>query len=417
MKNERGLDLLRENLGIVTLFSLYLLFWALTFSPALSEIAFALALVSFLIHKVLNRSKWIPHDISLWHLFLMGYVLLCVFSYFWSEYPQESFRGVFKVAQQIALFWMVGEVCSREEHLKWFEWVFLAIIWIVIINGTYQFFFGQDLLRQFPLQASGAGPRVSASFKTYGCLGAFLVTTIPFTLMFSLRPFQKSLKEIPKLRYLAFAAAIAMAILTFFTRSRGAIVSLFIAFFFLMLLLRQWRILVLLLVLSAAGIALLPRSMVIHLDAEGKEQSLVERYYLWERAAQVIKARPLSGTGINTYTKAHQKYDKTGNWRVRDYYVHNGYLQMAAETGVPSLLLFLLFLGSFLKEVLFAPPGRDGPYLRYGIAAGCLGFLAMAFIDTVMHNNQPVLNFWYFMGLAWAYTKADTARHLSRSTS
>ncbi|MBI3313821.1 MAG: O-antigen ligase family protein [Candidatus Omnitrophica bacterium] len=157
----------------------------------------------------------------------------------------------------------------------------------------------------------------------------------------------------------------------------------------------------------------IPRSTLIHLDAEGKEQSLVERYYLWDRAISVIKARPLTGTGINTYTKVHPKYDRTQNWRVRNYYAHNGYLQLAAEIGVFGLLAFLIFLGIFFIQGLRAGNFSDWDgQLRFGLLMGTLNFLIFVMADTVLHNPQPVMTFWFLLGLHRAYLTSKPAETL-----
>ena len=149
--------------------------------------------------------------------------------------------------------------------------------------------------------------------------------------------------------------------------------------------------------------------MLIHLDADRKEQSLVERYYLWDRAISVIKAKPLTGTGINTYAVAHQRYDTTKNWRVRNYYAHNGYLQLAAETGLPGLFLFLAFLiyqfvWSYRRLAQKKAAGEvTGYWIPLGLLTSMAGFLVFAFVDTVLHNEQSAMTFWYLAGLQSAY--------------
>ncbi|MCM8775718.1 MAG: O-antigen ligase family protein, partial [Candidatus Omnitrophica bacterium] len=195
--------------------------------------------------------------------------------------------------------------------------------------------------------------------------------------------------------------------LLFLTRSRGAILSFILGFMVVLLLHRKYVMIFVLLAAGTVSLFVLPQRMTIHLDADGREQSIVERYYLWHRAWDVIEARPWTGTGINTYAVSHQKYDQTKNWRVQNYYAHNGYLQLAAETGLPSLILFLAFLIQYFRGALkrSVPSSQDGDILRFGILAGILNFLIFAGIDTVLHNPQPVMTFWYLMGLQTAYQR------------
>ena len=169
----------------------------------------------------------------------------------------------------------------------------------------------------------------------------------------------------------------------------------------------------------AAVVFVLPKNVLIHLDIESKEQSLVERFYLWDRAIHVIEARPLTGTGINTYAVAHQKYDKTQNWRVKNYYAHNGYLQMGAEIGIPGLFLFLLFLLNFFKISLKnikdwlrgSKPEQGFPLI--GICFGVLNFLILVLVDTILHNPPSVKLFWYLSALAFAYAPSALEKKLA----
>lgn len=146
---------------------------------------------------------------------------------------------------------------------------------------------------------------------------------------------------------------------------------------------------------------MLPRNAIVHLDKQNNEQSLAERFDLWQLAINVIQAKPLTGTGINTYTKAHEKYDRKKSWRVKEYYAHNGYLQMAAEIGIPGLSAFLAFLVIFISRALhkslsLAPPERN---IAVGLIASLLSFLVFAASDTLLHNPQSVMHFWFFAGL------------------
>jgi putative inorganic carbon (HCO3(-)) transporter len=177
-----------------------------------------------------------------------------------------------------------------------------------------------------------------------------------------------------------------------------------VAFF---LWLQKKRLLLAGLLLAALiSLLFLPREMVIHLDREKKEQSLVERFYLWERALQVIEARPWTGTGINTYDVAHEKYDRRKNWRVRGYYAHNGYLQIAAETGLPSLAFFVAFLFFYFRNALrfLVVLSAEQKGSLIGILAGMVSFLILGTNDTIFHNPQSVMGFWFLAGWGAAIT-------------
>lgn len=188
----------------------------------------------------------------------------------------------------------------------------------------------------------------------------------------------------------------------FHTQARSAWLSFAAALAFFALIQRQKWILAGLALAAALALAVLPRNMIIHQDAEGKEQSLVERYVLWDRALNVILARPLLGTGINTYVRSHPEFDKTQSWRVKYYYAHNSYLQLAAERGIPALLFFLGFVLCFFARALRAVRKTHDPdvqSLLRGVLAALVGLLCFALVDTAFEPMQTGLQYWFLFAI------------------
>lgn len=371
---------------------------ALTFSTALMEISFVVALVGWVFLKV-KRRMVLPCGAAAFAA-LLAFVFLSVTSFFWSEFPRQSFRGVFKVLQHFLLFWIVAETLNSEERRQAALQVLTIAFLIVGMDGMWQHVFGFDLLRRIPFEPASSGPRVSASFKNYGLLASFLVTFWPLVAvqLHKNQDIEKSVK--------GSLAAVFGLLLLFWTRLRGAWISFLAGVVFSLALGRKKALLLFVGLAVLVCVLLLPKSMVIHLDSEGKEQSLVERVYLWDRAIQVIAARPWTGTGINTYSVAHQKYDKRQNWRVKNYYSHNGYLQIAAETGLPSLGCFLAFLFFYFKkgiEALQGRPSADPQRFLVGVLVGMFNFLMLGLADTVFHNPQAIMGFWFLAGWGAAY--------------
>lgn len=376
----------------------------LTFSPALMEIATVAGLIGWVGFKMKTGLR-IPFEKKIFYPFA-GYVLLSSLSFFWSQYPAQSFRGIFKVLQQGFVFWLAVEaVNTRQRH----QGLLGAVLFLFILtgfDGMWQLVSVFDFLRHIHFEPASSGARVSASFKNYGLLAAYCVTFLPVLIS---QTGKSGGKKTLFLRCLGIALGL---LLLFWTRMRGAWIAFWLGGLFFLCFERKKIYLVCFLLLSAAGVLALPRAMLIHLDAEGKEQSLVERFYLWDRAIEVIEAKPLTGTGINTYAVAHQEFDQRHNWRVRNYYAHNGYLQMAAETGLPTLLLFLAFLFFYFLETMRALRAvRDEIERRtlVGMLTGILNFMLFGMIDTIFHNEVSVLAFWFLLGWGMAYRKMITA--------
>ena len=373
---------------------------ALAFSTALMEIACVVALLGWAVLKF-ERRQWksLPVEKETF-FFLAVFAMLSVISFFWSEFPKQSFRGIFKVLKQVLLFWMVTETLNTPARQKTAFRVLTFVFIGLGLDGAWQYVFGKDLIRHIAFEPASSGPRISASFHNYGLLASFVISFLPPLVS----RFERSAAWTQKLGA-SLATALGLLLL-FWTRLRGAWVALFGGICFFLWNSKKRMYLALVLLAALGGLFALPRSMVIHLDSQGKEQSLIERFYLWDRAIQVVKARPWTGTGINTYSVAHQKYDRTQSWRVKNYYAHNGYLQIAAETGLPSLFclltfFFLYFRGAFqtLRKI---PEGMERRTL-VGFLTGLVNFLILAVIDTIFHNPPAVMGFWFLMGWAAAY--------------
>jgi O-antigen ligase len=103
--------------------------------------------------------------------------------------------------------------------------------------------------------------------------------------------------------------------------------------------------------------------------------SVEGRISFWQVAWKMIQERPLTGFGLGTY---HVAYDSFRNpdhyWSM---YTHNHYLQTWAETGIFSLISFVLFFILFFLKGLRANV-CDVNWGRYwGIFAAALAFLCI----------------------------------------
>ncbi len=385
-------------------YSLCVLFAGLTFSTALAETMIFVALVFWLVWKFQQGRPSFGRGWDTGFILLAAFTIFCALTFLWSEFPKQSGKGILKVFEHFMLMWIARDIFFERKEKKDFGTVLLWIFTVIMLDSAFQWWTGKDFIRGFSGVPASSGFRLMASFKGYGIYASFLVMTLPYVIASAVERRKYSKRDI--LTVATGLLAVSGAVCLFLTRSRGGLLSFTGSGFVLLILRREWKRMVLLLGVLLLLISLLPKGMVIHLDAENQEQSLVERYYLWDRAVQVIRATPFGGTGINTYAAAHARYDKTKNWRVRNYYAHNGYLQTAAETGLTGLGLFLAGLWFFFAGVLKGLKSKendpDGRCL-WGILTGLFGFLILVFVDTVLHNNESVILFWFFMGLCKAY--------------
>ncbi len=372
-----------------------------TFSSALMDIflwaSFFLCALSFLN----SRSKPVLPDRT--SLILIGLFFVAVLvSMTISDYPKQSFRGFLKILRQIVIFLLAFHLFQPAVNRNKLRIVASFSFLLLASDGIFQYFYGVDFLRGFIPQEANSGPRISASFEHYGKLAAYLCAILPVIIGWTIYCYKQAGLRVQF--WLMSALSLAGVVLLVLTRSRGAFLALSMALIVTLILRKSWKILVVFIAAGAIFIAVLPRSMIIHFNNENQEQSLVERVELWHRAWDVIAARPLTGTGINTYAVAHQQFDTRKSWRVQNYYAHNGYLQIGAEIGLPGLLCFIIFLIHWAciqrpRSFELSPETE----VRWGLFGGMIAFMIMSLADTSMQSLQPVVAFWFVIGLLGAF--------------
>jgi putative inorganic carbon (HCO3(-)) transporter len=113
-------------------------------------------------------------------------------------------------------------------------------------------------------------------------------------------------------------------------------------------------------------------------------------------AMPIILTHPILGVGLANY--AYYSYSQFQFWKP----VHNEYLRFAAETGIPGLIFFLLFLFYVFREAFRGVRLKD-PYLRavaLGVIGGYVAFLAAVFFGPMLQHYRQIFLFWMLGGLA-----------------
>lgn len=463
----------RLDLRACTIVSMLVLWASLTFSIALTEISFVCALVFWTSWHIQQKGKGslsegkgaCPPKID-WVFWapLALFFLLVVASYFTSEYPKQSLRGLFKIAKPLLAFLMATSLFREPRSRGRFDLVFLATFLLVTVDCSIQYVFGKDLLRGFAAEYASSGIRLVGSFGNFAKMSTYLVLVIPVFFMRFLGDLQPFGCRKTALYNLALAGA--GLTLLYLTRCRGPVVALVLVLGLVAVYKRWFKMIGIAILMGLALLAVAPRNILIHQDAQGKEQSLGERQVLWRRALDVIMAKPVFGTGINTYDKAHAKYDTLrqkkyiaisgsdnvirqnldgsvsfvgprdtwtsdpqqntiqisgkdyfiykdpagayfiwNDFVAQGYYAHNGYLQLAAEIGLPGTFSLLLFFFVFFRRAyrrLTAVRNSPEEYEQLGIMAGLMTFLLYAAVDNNLQSPPSLMFFWFSAGILMA---------------
>jgi len=130
------------------------------------------------------------------------------------------------------------------------------------------------------------------------------------------------------------------------------------------------------------------------------------RLHLSKVGLEMVRAHPILGVGLNNHVVVKPEYDP---WKYAfPMPVHNHYLIIASETGIPGLAFFLGFMGSTCLYALKAARGKN-LYLT-SVAVGILGGMAAIGLHILVdylgsHTNMTLL--WIYGGLAAALSRTE----------
>ncbi|MEK7790000.1 MAG: O-antigen ligase family protein [Deltaproteobacteria bacterium] len=114
-----------------------------------------------------------------------------------------------------------------------------------------------------------------------------------------------------------------------------------------------------------------------HLSPERLDSTMQQRWIIWKNTLRMIADHPLLGTGHGTFPLVYLKYESPADrelfpkdgphgrgWPLFTRQTHSDLLQMAQETGLIGITLFLLFLFSTLKSLIHGCKTEEDPNRR-----------------------------------------------------
>lgn len=111
------------------------------------------------------------------------------------------------------------------------------------------------------------------------------------------------------------------------------------------------------------------------------EQAVTSRFRLWSAALALLPLGWLSGTGLHSFAVLFPPLRASGD-RTAGTFVHNDWLQLAFETGLPFVLMLVVLVGLFLRAFLHLWVLRFRGQLTWpqqlGVIAGLMAGLILA---------------------------------------
>jgi O-antigen ligase len=194
--------------------------------------------------------------------------------------------------------------------------------------------------------------------------------------------------------------ALVLALLFTFTRSAwvGACVGIGLLF-----LLRDFRLLALLPVAFAAFLAFAPADLTTRLYSTFSltDPSNVDRLAMMKSGFRIIKDDPLTGVGPNMVIEVYPHYrDKTAVNQLNPH-LHNVPLQIAAERGIPALLVWIWFIATLVIDFL-RRRRSDSPSLSNGGLAVIGAMLAAGLFEYNFGDSEFLMLFLVLVTLPYA---------------
>jgi len=376
------------------------------FSIAAIEITFPLLLAAWWLGGRKTPAATFPAERkSLWAL--LFYIAVCGLSISRSKFPTISWTGFIGKTMEYGLLFLLAShavkyapVPSRAVR------AILIAAWLVLLYSFWQEWaifratYKSTVLD--PIRGFTLGyVRMVGPYKNPNDLATYLMVV-------GLLVIALLMEEGRRLPVPLGVLALLLVGCLIWTVSRGAILGFWIGTLLLGALhahrRKGWMALAGILTASIGFLLFLSRSnwtTLITLSDIGSQ----DRSVMWNTGWAMFRDRPFLGHGINTFMANYSTYVGGNHWPA---YAHNCYLQIAAETGVAGLavfLSFLFFLGSICRRALRREEASLPPQLRElrpiltGLAAGGLAFLVQSAFDTNLYAVRQAVLFWTLAGM------------------
>lgn len=312
---------------------------------------------------------------------------LTFFSY-WLMGPQFSLRSSAFISY-LSMVFLYFVVLSVVDTVKRLRWTLLTTVGSMGLTSLYIF---REWMRD-PLWRPGSISGDANYFALDLCL------VLPVAFLVTLR--SRVLWE----RIFALGCMAAMVVSNSLGASRGGLLGLGATVLWLIWHSpRRFRNLMAISILLIPPLFLLPSSPIRRLihpqasDVTGERNRLIA----WKAGLRMIEHRPLTGIGLGEF-KPQMNYYTDPDVTVSSI-AHNTYIEVAAETGLPTFLVFiaLLFftyrgLGQVRRET-----SETGPAFVHlaalGLQAGFVGYLVGAFFLSAEY--QKLFWLWVFLAMS-----------------
>jgi putative inorganic carbon (HCO3(-)) transporter len=271
----------------------------------------------------------------------------------------------------------------------------VALLRVLVVSSTAAALYGVVLL------INGDVDRVSGPIGEANDFAYLLASVLPFAVYLTLRDRRWRtwwllcsgmlilglLGTLSRGALVGLSAVVLWAVATRRTRVGGVVAGVFVLAGVLALAFTLWRPLI--------DERLAAKDKVATANVESRKE-------YWRAAASMAADKPLLGVGPGRFGVESRDYVRNDPLNIEDPVVHNAYLEVLAEGGVPTLLAFLAFIGgswaltSRARRQFEVVDDADG--LR--VTAAVQASLVVAIVSANFLSVQTSVPLWLLGGLA-----------------
>ncbi|WP_213954188.1 O-antigen ligase family protein [Variovorax sp. dw_954] len=398
----------------------------------LSHMALLALLVAWLGHRALLERRWPPMTRLDW--LALGFMVFIWIRSFGAAQGLLSLGSAAAYSLAVIGFYVASHTIRDTSDVRLVVKASLAVLLLSIVYVALQ------AITQSPLTlpgskglAFGASVDFGGGVSTYrpsgfmnhpNSLAHYLVIVLPPAMALCLLG---PARIPPSAWWMAAVTALGGAMVLLITLSRGGWASAALATFVIVavyvrkgLVSRpQLALMFMALIACALVVVALYPAILLRLTAPDN-RSLESRVLLADMAFTIIQANPFAGVGFGDYNRAAFEYATPLFANVTEAYqqalhqlvVHNHFLLVAAELGIPAMLLFVYLLWRFVR--LPWPLSRWQDHGTFAIAIGLSAAVvgeALFFNSDNYYVDIRVYLFWLAAGVLQALTlQADRER-------
>jgi O-antigen ligase len=309
-----------------------------------------------------------------------------------SEYPEIARDQVLEQLKLFVIILIAINALRTEGQLRYYLFFFLGCFVLFPIRGT--------LVNYFVYKEHPFGRAIwNYIYSNSNDLAALSLIALGIALALTASGVSRTVARIG-----AGISAILVLVVILLTQSRGAFIGLVIGMSpsFIKLGMKRSRYFVPIVLVGLAIVYAIPEtvwtrisgiekltseSTIAEADPEGSAE---QRFEIQKVAWRIFSDNPVFGVGLGVYPKANASY--APDLGARD--AHNTYLSLAAEVGLPGLLLWLACFGTVLRYAYgrrrLAAPGVLATQ-QVWIERSLLGYFVAAIFGTYSALSFPYL--------------------------